>query len=124
MAVLALNSHPAKRNPLRLIMPVYQYQVLKDDETVELFEVEQGMQDAPLTKHPLTSEPVKRVVSAPTLTLDHSNSYEKKSLSAGNLHKNGFTQYEKDSSSGDYYKIAGNQGPDQISHDDIHTPTE
>ena len=34
-----MNSHPAKRNPLRLIMPVYQYQVLKDDETVELFEV-------------------------------------------------------------------------------------
>ena len=119
-----MNFHPARRSPLRLIMPVYLYQVVKDDETVELFEVEQGMQDAPLTKHPLTSEPVKRVFSAPSLTLDHSNRYEKKSLSAGNLHKNGFTQYEKDSSSGDYFKIAGNQGPDKISHVDIHNPIE
>jgi predicted nucleic acid-binding Zn ribbon protein len=124
MEELALNSHPAKRKPLNLVMPVYQYQVVKDDDTVELFEVEQGIQDDPLTKHPLTSEPVRRVVSAPSLTLDHSDNYEKKSLSAGNLHKNGFTQYEKDSSSGDYYKTAGNQGPDQISHDDIHKPTE
>ena len=124
MEGLALNFHPAKKNPLKLIMPVYQYQVVKDDETVELFEVEQSIQDTPLTKHPLTAEPVRRVVPAPSLTLDHSSSYEKKSLSACNLRKNGFTQYEKDSSSGDYFKTAGNQGPDQISHNEIHNPTE
>jgi predicted nucleic acid-binding Zn ribbon protein len=101
------------------MLPLYQYQVINDQEIEELFEVEQKIDDAPLTSHPLTKEPVKRILTAASLSLTHSAQSERKSLASENLHKNGFTQYEKDSSSGDYYRTVGNQGPEKISPDEI-----
>ncbi len=47
-------------------MPTYVYGVIlsEDDDTVgETFEVEQGIKDPPLTHHPVTGEPVRRVLA-------------------------------------------------------------
>ena len=95
-------------------MPIYQYHVIKGNQAVELFEVEQKVDDAPLTKHPITQEPVKRALSNPSLSLKHTSRNENNSLNPDNLEKKGFTQYEKDSS-GDYLRTVGNKGPSKIS---------
>ena len=95
-------------------MPIYQYHVIKGNQSVELFEVEQKVGAPPLTKHPITQEPVKRALSNPSLSLKHTSRNENNSLNPDNLEKKGFTQYEKDSS-GDYLRTVGNQGPSKIS---------
>jgi len=45
-------------------MPIYVYEVIsrKPGEKPEYFEVEQGMLDRPLTKHPESGEPIRRVI--------------------------------------------------------------
>ena len=45
-------------------MTTYVYQTIPEDESAEpeYFEVQQNMDDDPLTKHPETGVPVKRVV--------------------------------------------------------------
>ncbi len=45
-------------------MPTYLYETLPEDPTVapERFEMKQSMKDAPLTLHPETGVPVRRVV--------------------------------------------------------------
>ena len=45
-------------------MPTYTYQVVPGDgRSGERFEVVQGMRDEPLTVHPRTGEPVRRVIT-------------------------------------------------------------
>lgn len=45
-------------------MPTYTYQVIsRVGGAGERFEVVQGMRDAPLTAHPQTGEPVRRVIT-------------------------------------------------------------
>ena len=45
-------------------MPTYTYQVISSDgRGGERFEVPQGMRDDPLTVHPRTGEPVRRVIT-------------------------------------------------------------
>jgi putative FmdB family regulatory protein len=41
-------------------MPTYEYEVI---DSAERFEVRQSFNDAPLTKHPKTGVPVRRVIS-------------------------------------------------------------
>ena len=60
-------------------MPVYVYQVIREGpcgaeessaesaETAETFEVRQSIHDPPLTRHPVTGEPVRRVPCVPTI---------------------------------------------------------
>ena len=97
-------------------MPVYLYQtVLPNGEGGETFEVEQSANDAPLTKHPATGEPVRRVFTAPNVALKHTASIEKKLLDPKRTAKAGFSRYERDRS-GTYYKISG-EGPDTIRAD-------
>ena len=44
-------------------MPVYVYEVITDDgEEGQIFEVMQKMSDDPLTQHPTTGQPVRRVM--------------------------------------------------------------
>lgn len=43
-------------------MPIYVYEIIKSGET---FEVLQKITDRPLTEHPETGEPVRRILSAP-----------------------------------------------------------
>ena len=45
-------------------MTTYVYETIPTNESEEprLFEIQQSMQDAPLTTHPETGEPVRRVI--------------------------------------------------------------
>ena len=43
-------------------MPIYVYETV-DSRKPKRFEIQQSMKDAPLTVHPETGEPVKRVIS-------------------------------------------------------------
>jgi len=99
-----------------LPMPTYDYAVILADGSLgEPFEVFQSIKDPPLTRHPETGEPVKRLVSAPGLALKHSEASEKTRLSDKNLDRLGFTKYQK-SGDGTWDKTAG-QGPDSITRD-------
>ena len=97
-------------------MPTYEYAIIKPDGTLgEPFEVFQPMSAPHLKKHPETGEPVKRLVSAPGLALNHSDASDKSKLSDANLDCLGFTKYQR---SGDntWDKTAG-KGPGSISRD-------
>ncbi len=93
-------------------MPVYRYRVVTDDDTGEIFEVEQRADSPPLQKHPLTGDPVTRVFDAPNLSIQHTEGKAKRAIDPGNLEKHGFSRYERDRS-GSYQKTAG-KGPDCI----------
>ena len=48
-------------------MPTYTYQVISGDgRSGERFEIVQGMRDEPLSVHPRTGEPVRRVITGGT----------------------------------------------------------
>ena len=96
-------------------MPIYSYEVLngKGKET-EVIEVEQSSNDPPLTSHPITGQPLKRIISSPSLTLRHSSIKEKKLLSEENLIQKGFMKYQKNKDTKRFERIIGNNGPERI----------
>lgn len=95
-------------------MPLYVYQVIeKDGSEGEVFEVLQGMNEPPLTHHPETGRPVKRLLSVPNVGGGGAAARSKANLKPSNLEKMGFTQYRK-GRKGKYEKTAGS-GPDMIS---------
>ena len=97
-------------------MPTYVYEVvLEDGEPGLMFEVTQSIKDPPLTHHPTTGQPVRRVPQAPHIGGQWSDAAEKRNLSDDNLGKKGFTKYVK-TGDGTYEKTTG-QGPSQISAD-------
>jgi len=97
-------------------MPTYEYVIINDDGSEgERFEVVQSMKDDALTAHPETGQPVKRIISAPSLSLNHSDTADKSKLSDKNLDRLGFTKYQK-SGEGTWEKRAG-KGPDSITRD-------
>ncbi|WP_103130664.1 FmdB family zinc ribbon protein [Deinococcus aerius] len=53
-------------------MPTYVY---KNIETGETYEIKQSMREAPLTRHPETGAPIKRVLSAPGIAFRGSGFY-------------------------------------------------
>lgn len=91
-------------------MPIYRYAVVSDDpEERVVFEVMQRISDAPLTVHPETGQPVRRVITAPsTVRMGRGDV-----MSSANIAKNGFTKYEK-TGDGTYTRTAGNKGPATI----------
>lgn len=93
-------------------MPTYVYGVIlseDDDEAVgEVFEVEQSIHDKPLTKHPVTGEPVRRLLCAPFVAGTWSPLKSKQAMSDRNLAKRGFTKYVK---TGDGYEKTVGKGP-------------
>jgi predicted nucleic acid-binding Zn ribbon protein len=98
-------------------MPTYVYQVIKEDGSEgEIFEVVQKMSEEPLTKHPETGEPVRRIPQAPHIAGDWSDAATKRKLSNKNLDRLGFTKYER-AGDGHFEKKAGT-GPDVISAND------
>ena len=98
-------------------MPTYVYQVIHDDDSEgEVFEVVQKMSDPPLTGHPETGEPVRRIVQAPNIAGQWSESGTRKMLSDQNLDRLGFTKYQK-IGKGQYEKRAG-AGPRNIDAND------
>jgi len=92
-------------------MPIYVYEVL---ETGEHFECHQSMREDPLTHHPETKQPMRRVILAPNLGVKHTAGREKKLTSNESIEKAGFTKYEKDKLTGKYNRVAGKQGPAQL----------
>lgn len=97
-------------------MPIYVYEVMTDDgEEGQIFEVMQKMSDKPLTEHPTTGQPVRRIIQPPNIATKYTSSHEKKTLSNENLAAKGFTKYEK-AGDGQYVKTAGD-GPKMINAD-------
>lgn len=91
-------------------MPLYVYEVIPDDGGQgEVFEVLQTMSEPPLTHHPETGRPVRRLLSAPNAVRNAAPG----GLSNSKLERLGFTKYEK-AGDGKYQKTAGS-GPDLIS---------
>ncbi len=98
-------------------MPTYVYQVINEDGSAgETFEVFQKMADPPLTRHPESGKPVRRVIVAPNIAGKWSERGTKSMLSDKNLDRLGFTKYQK-AGGGRYEKRAG-PGPRAISADD------
>ncbi len=99
-------------------MPVYTYQILKQDGTPgESFEVLRKMSDPPLERHPETGEKVRRVYKPVHIAGMTSTLHSKTLLSDKNLEKNGFTAYRRNGR-GNYERTAGSGGPDSLSADD------
>lgn len=95
-------------------MPLYVYEeVLPDGTAGESFEVLQGMSDPPLTAHPETGVPVRRVFGTPNAPKGWIDSQAKANLSDKSLERMGFTKYVK-SGNGKYEKVVG-KGPSKIS---------
>lgn len=44
-------------------MPTYVYETVDDSEPRHLFEFRQSMNDKPLTRHPETGKPIRRIIS-------------------------------------------------------------
>ena len=98
-------------------MPTYVYEVITSDGSDgEQFEIFQGMSDAPLTSHPESGLPIRRVFLPPAIGGKWSESAMNKSVADDKkLDKMGFTKYVK-AGDGFYEKRAG-KGPDVISRD-------
>ena len=95
-------------------MPTYVYEVITEDgQPGERFELIQKMTDAPLTQHPETGRPVRRVFLAPRIAGRFSPLASERAMKDDNkLERLGFTKYVK-SSDGTYEKTIG-KGPNQI----------
>ena len=100
-------------------MPLYQYEFVNSDgSSGDQFELFQSMADEPLTKHPETGQPVRRVLCAPAIGGRWSDSAMSRSVADDKkLDRLGFTKYVK-SGDGTYEKRAG-KGPDTISRDQV-----
>ena len=97
-------------------MPIYVYEVIMDDGSEgETIEVLQQMSDPPLTHHPETGLPLRRVITSAAIEGRWSDLKAKSNLSDKNLNAKGFTKYVK-MGDGKYEKRAG-KGPDVISAD-------
>lgn len=92
-------------------MPIYVYEILCNGEASgETFEWVQSIKDAPLTVHPETGEPVRRVITAPNVIGTYTDHTFKKSLTNENIERHGFTKYER-AGCGQYVRTAGQDGP-------------
>ncbi len=100
-------------------MPLYEYEILtgKGEGTGRTFEVMQSLHAPALTTHPETGEPVRRIISVPTIAGKWSGMAARSSLSNKNLERLGFTKYER---RGDGYmeRVAGKHGPRELTADD------
>ena len=95
-------------------MPTYVYEVVQENgEPGERFEVVQTMSDEPLTAHPETGEPVRRVILPPNIAGKWTDRKVSQNVSNDkNLERLGFTKYVK-TDTGRYEKTLGS-GPKVI----------
>lgn len=97
-------------------MPIYVYETTSEDAPRERFEFFQKMSDEPLTEHPETGEPVKRIPAPPHIAGKWSELQKDGGVMGNkNLDRLGFTKYER-AGDGKYEKKAG-KGPNVISGD-------
>lgn len=98
-------------------MPIYVYEVVLEDGTAgKTFEVLRQMADPPLTHHPDTGLPLRKLVTKPAIAGRWSDSKAQTNLSDQKLDAKGFTKYVK-MGDGVYEKRAG-QGLDVIAADE------
>jgi hypothetical protein len=100
-------------------MPMYEYVVIQSDGSDgERFEVMQSMQAEPLTKHPESGKPVRKVISrtGPAKVIGGTRE-TKPDLSNSRLEQLGFTKYKKASGGGRKYEKVAGDGPDLIKGD-------
>ena len=98
-------------------MPTYVYQeILPDGSDGEAFEYIQRMADDPITAHPKTGNPVRKVFHSPNVSSKYTEASTKSKLTDENVEKHGFTRYEKDKLTGRYNKTAGKdkRAPDVV----------
>lgn len=96
-------------------MPIFVYDIFEDNKpTGEILEVEQSLNDKPLEIHPFTKQKLKRRLNNPNLITEYTSQKEKKLTDPNYVSSKGFTKYERDKNSGNYYKISGGTGPEQI----------
>ena len=97
-------------------MPMYEYVVIrKDGSDGERFEVMQSIHAPPLTEHPETGEPVRRVISRPGPPKVVGGTRDiKPDLSDRRLEQLGFTKYKKAGGPGRKYEKVAGEGPDSI----------
>jgi predicted nucleic acid-binding Zn ribbon protein len=96
-------------------MPTYVYEILDEQgrPTEERFEVIQPMSEDPLTAHPETGQPIRRVFVPFRIAGKHAPMHTDKALKDDRkLEQLGFTKYVK-ASDGKYEKVIG-KGPNQI----------
>jgi len=98
------------------LVPIYVYETIHKDGSVgETIEVLQQFSDAPLTHHPETGLPVRKVITSASIAGRWSDLKAQADLSDKNLNAKGFTKYVN-MGDGKYEKRAG-KGPDVISAD-------
>jgi len=99
-------------------MPMYEYVVINGDGSEgERFEVIESIHAPPLTKHPQTGQPVRRVISRPAPPKVIGGRHDAKpELSDRRLEQLGFTKYKKTGPGRKYEKVVG-YGPDLIKPD-------
>lgn len=99
-------------------MPIYCYQVIHEDGTEgETFEHMQPISAAPLTHHPETGEPVRRMVSRVNISGPYSDAATNSMLKDNKkLESLGFTKYER-RGKGVMERTAGTQGPKMLGGD-------
>lgn len=95
-------------------MPLYEYELVNDDGSGgERFEWMQRMSDAPLTAHPDTGQPCRRVFGVPNAPRAWTDTQGKARTSDKNLERLGFTKYVR-GDDGKLQKRFG-KGPNKIS---------
>ena len=94
-------------------MPVFTYEVLDEaGEVVEVYEAEQAFGAEPLKTHPVTGERMRKILTAPRLNTTYADWGNK--LEPGRLSKAGFTQYQRDKTTGRYFKTNVGKGPQEL----------
>jgi len=89
-------------------MPIYVYQEIREDGSDgEVIEIEQHMSAPPLTRHPVTGRPVRRIYQAPAIASKYTPGRTKTMLTEQNVAAKGFTKYVRDKQTGAYHKTAG-----------------
>ena len=98
-------------------MPTYVYEVIREDgQPGEVFEVDQGIHELPLTQHPETGEAVERIIPRVFAGgMWTESSMQNRMKDEKKLDRLGFTKYVK-SGDGVYEKRTG-KGPDVITRD-------
>lgn len=87
-------------------MPFYTYQIVTPTGDGPILDLYQCLGDKPLTHHPETGAPLRKVITAPNLPLKHGDQATKAILSDTNLSRQGFTKYVREEK-GHYVKTAG-----------------
>jgi predicted nucleic acid-binding Zn ribbon protein len=97
-------------------MPLYVYEIISErGENGEQFEVLQHFNDPPLTHHPDSGLPVRRVLTTASVAGRFTDFKAAGKLSDKNLEAKGFTKYVK-AGNGRYEKRLG-KGPNTLSAD-------